>query len=662
MPTRSSTWTKRSLVAQRGTRSRLVRPQAGVCLPSASALEGEPDSPDGWPHGAGACAGDSSRGTGGSILDGNVASVRRTRLAASVTTTCAVAAGVLACVVPSAGSAGSGDVAATDSYLTAVDAYEHAALANAPASAAAFEALAGSIGAECAGVLKGVPPEGSQGSSTSFARQIGEAKREDEQLAEVENELSGALAATFEQPDRQALLTFAAAVRPLRWSDPVLTQLVDAEASEVEERVAVAIPDVCADMKAWAASGYKTLSPATLALRAKNEEASRNARARPTQSLTGLMARYEGSAEKALIAEAKKLRQERRKALRGLQGASRQLNATLGAAQESEPTLSHPPAGAVVVGKGTTASGGRYEVLVEPAGPSAGRRQSECSPDHPLSVRILTNFGMGVSGCFSRSEVGSPPSVNCAEGLLRLEARTGAAVRSVSLRLSNGRRVVSRVAFVPARLGGPTGFYFQVVRGPSPIPVSLTEFDARGRPLRVFKLYRFVGCTKHLLKFLPGGIRTLVRDRIPRGPEFSIQGEAYRFLGRIHFALQVDVAGQGGGGRSPSGQKPNLFSWALYTGCRPHGYAITYGVLKAPRDTVLARTSGVLLALRRVAIPAHLHAGGVLVYTASSTVPSELIVRDPAGRTILTEKLGRLGAEAAERCEGESEGTAAGSR
>jgi len=116
------------------------------------------------------------------------------------------------------------------------------------------------------------------------------------------------------------------------------------------------------------------------------------------------------------------------------------------------------------------------------------------------------------------------------------------------------------VAFVPARLGGPTGFYYQVVRGPSPIPVSLTELDAHGKPLRVFKLHRFVGCTKHLLKFLPGGIRTLVRDRVPQGPTFSIVGEAYRFFGHIHFALQVDAEGQGGHGESASGRRPRLFS------------------------------------------------------------------------------------------------------
>jgi hypothetical protein len=82
---------------------------------------------------------------------------------------------------------------------------------------------------------------------------------------------------------------------------------------------------------------------------------------------------------------------------------------------------------------------------------------------------------------------------------------------------------------------------------------------------------------------------------------------------------------------------------------------ILYGLLKASGDSVYARTSGKLSRLRRVAIPKSLHAGGVLVYTVSPTVPGELLVRGPGGRTILTEKLGHLAAEATETCQGEEE-------
>jgi hypothetical protein len=52
----------------------------------------------------------------------------------------------------------------------------------------------------------------------------------------------------------------------------------------------------------------------------------------------------------------------------------------------------------------------------------------------------------------------------------------------------------------------------------------------------------------------------------------------------------------------------------------------------------------------------HLHANGVLVYSATDTMPSEVIVRNPAGKTVVTENLGRQSKEAVETCEGEKEG------
>lgn len=171
-------------------------------------------------------------GAGGGSLDGSLVPMRRMGLVVSVIVACAalaVVAGVPAWGIPPAAiSAESGDAAATDAYLTDVDAYEQAALANSAVSLAAVEGAAGSIDAGCAGVLKGVSPERSSGSSTSFARQVGESKREDEQLAELEDEMGQALSLTLERSDRQALLTFAAAVRPLHWSDAALTRLVSA--------------------------------------------------------------------------------------------------------------------------------------------------------------------------------------------------------------------------------------------------------------------------------------------------------------------------------------------------------------------------------------------------------------------------------------------------
>ncbi len=183
------------------------------------------------------------------------------------------------------------------------------------------------------------------------------------------------------------------------------------------------------------------------------------------------------------------------------------------------------------------------------------------------------------------------------------------------------------------------------------------------------KLPRIVECTRHPLKYLPGGVRTLVRESVPQGPTFAIVGEAYRFLGHVYFDLKIHVEAEAesefGGSGSGSGSgffvggvrgKPSPFSPEFETVCKPHPYEIVYGLLKAPRDTVLARSAaGASTPLREVAIPANMHAHGDLVYAALSTAPTELLIRAPSGRTVATEKLEGVATEAFETCEGEEE-------
>jgi hypothetical protein len=218
---------------------------------------------------------------------------------------------------------------------------------------------------------------------------------------------------------------------------------------------------------------------------------------------------------------------------------------------------------------------------------------------------------------------------------------------------------------VPHRLGGPDAFYYQAVRGPSPIPVSLIERDAHGRTLRAVKLLRIVGCSKHPVKYLPGGKRTLLHGQTPQGPDFSIVGERYRLFGRVHRQLKL-TTGEGlvssgddeeelseGPDESFAVKRMTPLDSALSTGCRPHEYSIFYGLLDKPRDTVFAKVAGMLVPLNRVYIPASLHAGGVLVYVASVSQPEEIVVRSPSGKVVMSEDLSSQGRET---CEGESEG------
>jgi len=86
----------------------------------------------------------------------------------------------------------------------------------------------------------------------------------------------------------------------------------------------------------------------------------------------------------------------------------------------------------------------------------------------------------------------------------------------------------------------------------------------------------------------------------------------------------------------------------------PRG-TIVYGLLKAPRDAVVARVSGALVPLRKVVIPARLHPGGVLVYGAFTRLPTELLVRNASGRTVDRKNFGEAAKFETETCEGEAE-------
>jgi hypothetical protein len=338
-----------------------------------------------------------------------------------------------------------------------------------------------------------------------------------------------------------------------------------------------------------------------------------------------------------------------------------------------------------VIDRGITAAGETFVARLEPKEPRSSSNGSGCL----LPISINTS-GNGISTCMyrspSRSTSYSPgpsssdfsdPSVDCASARLTVTINTLPAARSVRLGLSNGQQITSRVLLVSARQGGPAGYYYQVVRGPSPIPVSLTELDAHGRTLRTVTLPHIVECTENPIKYLPGGVKTLVRDRVPNGPEFSITGERYRFLGSVYFELKIHVEetsrSRSGGAHifGVLGRRPGVLDWRIETGCHPHPYVILYSVLKAPGDMVFVRASGKLTAMRRVAIPAIFHAGGSLVYTTSIAPSSELVIRTPNGQTaakapgttaktpgttILTEKLGSLASEAAQTCHGESVG------
>jgi hypothetical protein len=622
----------------------------------------------------------------------------------------AVVALVLLAVASAAAPAAAGtrptpeNASATHAYLIASNAYEEAELSNLPQSNAAVEATAARISGECPGVLAGAPPAEQELDFTNLQAQTpvspqaqGERRRQSTQREDLQSELSTALEDARAQPNREATEALISALTPLRWSSPTMTAIVQVTLASTKAELELPVPSVCADMNEWVASGFKTLSPLSKDIASHNEALFKDAlelfaiaEQVHLKSLTEFLAPLENASDRALARRNETLKAELQSSSVSRQKTRKDLEATVGLPapkpqKEVLPPIKKPPA----IARGRTAAGGKFVVRAEAR---SGRPDAVgCSafitieePSRPRGGLIESlSSGEGTSRCVSRSHVEPKPAVQCDSGLLTIEANLLPAARSVRLLLSNQRTVTSSAIRVPTRLGGPARLYYQAVRGPSPIPVSLTELDAQGDTLTVLTLPAVVECTKNPIKHAPGGIVRLVHQSLPQGPSFTIRAERFRELGTSYFELKARVSegrlfsASGGLGslfgtesESEPGPPPGVGGHAIRLGgfgesgtfaphtsdgCEPQPYAIVYGLLKAPRDTVLARVSGELVPLRKVAIPARLHAGGVLAYGAFSPLPSELLVRSPAGKIIASEDQSGAAKADTETCEGEAE-------
>jgi hypothetical protein len=601
---------------------------------------------------------------------------------------CAVAPGGASAGVSRAASAPA-DRAAVHAYLLDLYTYAQAVAEVAPRAVAAYEGAASGIAGECPGVLVGAPQENAVELGPLVvqrtARQRGEEKRQSRQLSDLEVELAQKLDSAELEQRQPALRALLAGLQALPQGGPLLSRLVHAQTFEAEAGLKVESADVCADMRVWAASGYRTLSAASRGLALKREaELAEFSRYLSTLAEEKSLSAMETPADKALVRETDQLDLRVAKAVSdSVDGARKRVDAALGltALEHLEKRFgppSHESKTSTKLGAGRTAAGNGYTVWLERA---KGGRAGGCKSSvevrgadgaKPGIAELLTATGSEI--CLApRSERSEEPNVDCRDGLLTIETEVLPATRAVDLRMSNGARVVSHPVLVPRRLGGPDAFYYQAVRGPSPVPLSLSERDAQGRTLRVLKLRPIVGCSRRPLKYLRGGKRALVSGRAPQGPSFSIVGERYRLFGRIHTQLKLRT-GEGlsssddseeeeglnevlGGPPGMPVKRGTLLDSEVSAACYPSEYSIFYGLLRQPRDTVLAKIAGKLLPVLRVRIPSSLHAGGLLVYLASVSRPEELLVRSPSGKVLMDDDLSRVARESRETCEGESEGS-----
>lgn len=142
-------------------------------------------------------------------------------------------------LAPASAPASQGDVAATRAYIQADYALVHTAKVNLKTSEAALQKLRHRIAAECPKAAAGSP--------------------QDTNSEQLSNELVGAMTIVAIRPDKRAVAAFVSTVERLHWSNTALTGKVHSYAARLKMLSMLPAPNVCADVRAWAAGHYQTL-------------------------------------------------------------------------------------------------------------------------------------------------------------------------------------------------------------------------------------------------------------------------------------------------------------------------------------------------------------------------------------------------------------------
>ncbi len=86
---------------------------------------------------------------------------------------------------------------------------------------------------------------------------------------QMSNEVIAAMVVSAYKPDLSAIRTFIAAASALSWGNHGLTSAVHAYVGDLKTILSLPTPNLCGDVKAWAASGYTKLPASTVTLVAK---------------------------------------------------------------------------------------------------------------------------------------------------------------------------------------------------------------------------------------------------------------------------------------------------------------------------------------------------------------------------------------------------------
>jgi hypothetical protein len=147
-------------------------------------------------------------------------------------------------LAPAAASAAAGDTAATHAYIEANFTLARAAEASVAPVQAKIVQFNQQLGRECPKVGTGSP--------------------EDEESQKVSHEAIDALWSLSYGADAGPIRAFVQAVQPLRWSNPQLTRIAQHYAKTLQALAALPLPNLCGDVRTWAASDFRTIPATTL--------------------------------------------------------------------------------------------------------------------------------------------------------------------------------------------------------------------------------------------------------------------------------------------------------------------------------------------------------------------------------------------------------------
>jgi hypothetical protein len=195
----------------------------------------------------------------------------------------AAAAGLAA--GPTTALADSADAASTETYVQADYALVRVAGAHLAISEAAPLTLLSQVQRECPRAAAESP--------------------QDPESTQLSNEVIGAMVLGAGHPDLPAVRTFTRTVAGLSWSNRGLTRAIHTYANDLKTLASLPTPNLCSDVRAWAASGFHTLPASTVAFVGKFMPAWVALGYLPAQ-----LTQYESSAAKTLARRASHLEEQ----------------------------------------------------------------------------------------------------------------------------------------------------------------------------------------------------------------------------------------------------------------------------------------------------------------------------------------------------------------